>query len=138
MRKEPIHYKRIILETFYKNTMKIIDLSNPQRVNRKPEQKITLLSSGNYIEQGFEIKTVQLRLYVEKIDDKLGSYSLITSLVETDKGSIEMLYDEGYRGTNPLEQTAELLRSHLGLSSLILRSVIALKEGNRKQNTHNI
>jgi len=115
--------------------MKIIDLANPQRVNRVPDKKITLLSSGNYKEQDFEIKTVQLRLYIEKIDEKLGPFSLLTTLVETDKGSIEMLYDEGYRGTNPLEQTADFLKSHLGLSSLVLRSVIALKEASKKQNT---
>lgn len=115
--------------------MKIIDLTNPQRVNRAPDKKITLFSSGNYIEQGFQIKTIQLRLYIEKIDEKLGPFSLITTLVETDKGSIEMLYDEGYRGADMLEQTADFLKLHLGLSSLILRSVIALKEASKKQNT---
>jgi hypothetical protein len=115
--------------------MKIIDLVNPQRVNREPDKKITLFSSKNYIEQGIQIKTVQLRLYIEKIDEKLGPFSLITTLVETDKDSIEMLYDEGYRGENILEQTADFLKSHLGLSSLILRSVIAIKEASKKQNT---
>jgi hypothetical protein len=114
--------------------MKIIDLTNPQRVNRVPDKKITLLS-GNYIEQGFQIKTVQLSQYIEKIDEKLGPFSLITILVATDKGSIEILYDEGYRGADTLEQTADFLKSHLGLSSLILRSVIALKEASKKQNT---
>jgi hypothetical protein len=113
--------------------MKIIDLTNPQRVNREPDKKISLFSSGNYIEQGIQIKTVQLRLYIEKIDEKLGSFSLITTFVDTDKGSIEMLYDEGYRGANTLVQTADFLKSHLGLSGLILRSVIALKEDTEKQ-----
>ncbi|MBM3895202.1 MAG: hypothetical protein FJ359_02040 [Thaumarchaeota archaeon] len=115
--------------------MKIIDLTNPQRVNREPDKKITLFSSGNYTEQGFKIKTVQLRQYIEKIDEKLGPFSLITTLVETDKDSIEMLYDEGYGEKSTLEQTADFLKSHLGLSSLILRSVIALKEASKKQNT---
>ncbi len=55
--------------------MKIIDLTNPQRVSRVPDKKITLLSSGNYIEQGFQIKTIHLRLYIEKIDEKLGPFS---------------------------------------------------------------
>ena len=97
--------------------MKIIDLTNPQRVNRVPDKKITLLSLGNYTEQGFQIKTIQLRLYIEKIDEKLGPFSLITTLVETDKGSIEMLYDEGYRRADMLEQTTDFLKSHLGLKS---------------------
>ncbi len=115
--------------------MKIIDLTNPQRVNRVPDKKITLLSLGNYTEQGFQIKTIHLRLYIEKIDEKLGPFSLITTLVETDNGSIEMLYDEGYHMADTLEQTADFLKLHLGLSSLILRSVIALKEASKKQNT---
>jgi len=46
-----------------------------------------------------------------------------------------MLYDEGYRGADTLEQTADFLKFYLGLSSLILRSVIALKEASKKQNT---
>ena len=29
---------------------------------------------------------------------KLGVFSLITSFVETDVGSVEMIYDEGFRG----------------------------------------
>jgi len=115
--------------------MKIIDLTNPQRVNREPDKKITLFSSGNYTEQGIQIKTVQLRQYIEKIDEKLGPFSLITTLVETDKDSIEILYDEEYGEKSTLEQTADFLKSHLGLSSLILRSVIALKEASKKQNT---
>ena len=93
--------------------MKIIDLTNPQRINREPDKKITLFASGNYIEQGIRIKTVQIRQYIEKSDEKLGPFSLITTLVETDKDSIEILYDEGFRGENTLEQTADFLKSHL-------------------------
>ena len=52
---------------------------------------------------------------------------MITSLVETDKGEVEMIYDEGYRGEKPLERAANFLMHNLGLSSIILRSVIALQ-----------
>lgn len=51
---------------------------------------------------------------------------MITSFVDTDKGSIEMIYDEGYRGINPLESAKELLVKCLGISGLILRSIITL------------
>lgn len=108
--------------------MKIIDLHDPQRVNRKPDQVEVVFSSGDFKEQGFLVNLVELRLYIEQTNEKLGSFSLITSFVQTDKGSIEMLYDEGYRGKNSLTRTTEFLISNLGLSALILRSIIALKD----------
>jgi hypothetical protein len=107
--------------------MNLIDLHNPERVNRKADQIKILFSSGDFEEQGFLVKHVELRLYVEKIDEKLGPFSLITSFVQTDKGSIEMIYDEGFRGDDSLNRTVKFLISNLGLSALILRSVIALK-----------
>ena len=107
--------------------MNIIDLKNPERVNRKPDQIEILFSSGDFEEQGFSVTHVELRLYVEKTDEKLGPFSLITSFVQTDKGTVEMIYDEGYRGDDSLNRTVKFLISNLGLSALILRSIIALK-----------
>jgi len=107
--------------------MKIIDMTNPSRVNRDPDDVAVLVESGNFVEQGFVIKKISLRLFVEKNDAKLGKYSLITSLVETDKGEVEMIYDEGYRGEDALGRAASFLMNNLGLSSIILRSVIALQ-----------
>lgn len=107
--------------------MKITDVANPERVNRKPDKTIMLLSSGNFTEQGFTIKKIELRLFIEKIDQKLGPFSLVTSLVETDKGEVEMMYDEGYRGEDVLEKTANFILNNLGLSGIILRSIIVLQ-----------
>lgn len=107
--------------------MKIIDLLNPERINRLPDKSTILFSEKNYFEHGFKIKKVELRLFIEKIDENLGPYSLITSLLDTDKGSIEMIYEEGYHGTNSLERSVEFLVSSLGISGLILRSTIALE-----------
>ncbi|HXW02160.1 MAG TPA: hypothetical protein VD828_02145 [Candidatus Nitrosotenuis sp.] len=107
--------------------MKITDVANPERVNRKPDKTIMLLSSGNFTEQGFTIKKIELRLFIEKIDQKLGPFSLITSLVETDKGEVEMTYDEGYRGEDVLEKTANFILNNLGLSGIILRSLLVLQ-----------
>ncbi len=107
--------------------MKIIDLHNPERVNRRPDQIEILLSSGDFEEQGFLIKRVEMRLYIEKNDEKLGKFSLITSFVKTDKGTVEMVYDEGYRGDDSLNRAVKFLISNLGLSALILRSIITLK-----------
>ncbi len=108
--------------------MTIVDLHDPQRVNRTPDDVKVLLSSGNFIQDNFIISKVELRLYNEKTDEKLGVYSLITSFVETDKGSIEMIYDEGFRGEGSLLRAAEFLTSNLGISGLILRSIISLRE----------
>ncbi len=107
--------------------MKIIDVANPERINRKPDRTIMLLSSGNLAEQGYIIKKIELRLFVEKIDQKLGPFSLVTLLVETDKGEVEMTYDEGYRGEDVLEKTANFILNNLGLSGIILRSLLVLQ-----------
>ena len=106
--------------------MKHIDITNPKRVDRNPDKIIELLSNGSITENGYVIKNIQLRLYIEKYDKKLGQYSLITSLIETDKGSVEMIYDEGYRGNDALETSSKFLTENLGISSLILRSLIFL------------
>ena len=115
--------------------MKVIDVINPQRINKAPDKTIVLLSDGNFIEQGFIIRKIQLCLYLQKYDEKLGPYSLLTVSVETDKGEIEMTYDEGYQGKNALEEAAGFLTSNLGLSSLILRSIIQLKTESEKVKT---
>jgi hypothetical protein len=108
--------------------MIIVDLHDPQRVNRTPDDVQVLLSSGNFVQDGFTISKVELRLYNERTDEKLGVYSLITSFVETNKGSVEMIYDEGFRGEEPLLRAAQFLTSNLGISGLVLRSIISLRE----------
>jgi hypothetical protein len=107
--------------------MNIVDLHDPKRVDRTPDEVNVLLSSGNFIQDEFVISTVELRLYTERADDKLGDFSLITSFVETNRGSVEMIYDEGFRGKNPILRATEFLTSNLGISGLILRSIITLR-----------
>lgn len=111
--------------------MRIIDMVNPQRVMRSPDKTIVVLSGGGFVEQGFTIKRVELRLFVEGRDERLGPYLLITALVQTDMGEVESVYDEGYRGENALESAASLLLNNLGLSAVILRSIIALEEAKK-------
>ena len=108
--------------------MNYVDIPDPKRVDRTPDKTIQLLSDGSATEKGYKIKNIQLRLYTEKNDKKLGPYSLITSLVETDRGSVEMVYDEGFRGNNALERSSKFLTDNLGISGLILRSIIFLDE----------
>jgi len=108
--------------------MKIVDLHDPTRVDRTPDDVIVMVSSGNFAQDDFIICKVELRLYNERVDEKLGVFSLITSFVETDVGSVEMIYDEGFRGDNSLSRAAEFITSNLGISGLILRSIISLRE----------
>ena len=108
--------------------MKVIDLHDTQRVKRTPDDVKILFSNGSFTQDEFLISKVELRLYKEKIDENLGVYSLITSFVETDKGSIEMIYDEGYRGNDSLLRAFTFVKSNLGISGIILRSVISLRE----------
>jgi hypothetical protein len=114
--------------------MNIVDLHDPQRVNRTPDNVEILLSSGNFIQDEFRISKVELRLYYERTDAKLGQYSLITSFIETDKDSIEMIYDEGFRGVDSLSRAAKFLTSNLGISGLVLRSIISIREKTSSKN----
>lgn len=113
---------------------KVVDVTDPERINRAPDKTVTLMSGGSFSEQGHIVKSVSLNLYIQRKDEKLGPFSLITVLVETDKGLVEMTYDEGYRGENAIEEAATFLTSHIGLSGLILRSVMQLNQSLNKNN----
>lgn len=113
---------------------KVIEVADPERIDRAPDKTITLMSKGRFTERGHVVQNISLNLYIQKKDEKLGPYSLMTALVETDKGAIEMTYDEGYRGEHALEEAAAFLTSHLGISGLILRSIIQLDQSKNKNN----
>ncbi len=102
-------------------------MADPTSIDRAPDKAVVLMASGSFVERGYIVKSVHLNLYIQRKDPKLGVFSLITAFVDTDKGSIEMTYDEGYRGDNALEEAAAFLTSHLGISGLILRSIIQLE-----------
>ena len=108
--------------------MEIIDLHDPSRIDKNPDKIKFLLQNGNFIQDEFEISDIELRLYLEKIDEKLGPYSLITSFVKTNKGTIEMIYDEGFLGEDALTRAFTFLTTNLGLSGLVLRSVISIRQ----------
>ena len=108
--------------------MDIIDLHNPDRINKNPDEIKFLLKNGNFIQDEFEISDIELSLYLEKIDQKLGAYSLITSFVRTNKGTIEMIYDEGFLGEDALSRAFTFLTTNLGLSGLVLRSIISIRQ----------
>ena len=53
--------------------------------------------------------------------------SISTWLPFVNPTAIEILYDEGYRGQNALDDSVKFLTQNLGLSSLILRCILSLK-----------
>ena len=112
---------------YLNNDMDIIDLHDPSRVNRNPDDVKILLDNGDFIQDEFTISQIELRFYQEKIDEKLGPYSLITSFVKTNRGTIEMIYDEGFLGSDALSRAFGFLTTNLGLSALVLRSVISIR-----------
>lgn len=100
---------------------------DPARINRPPDNAEVLLAGGAQKNNGFVINKVELRQYIERKDDRLGDYSLLTVVIETDKGTAEMKYDEGFRGPRALESAVTMLRQYVGLASLINRALIELQ-----------
>ena len=107
--------------------MKFIDIPDSQRIEREPDNRSLIFTDGKIMQEGVEIKQIELLQYKMNVDVNLGEYSIITALVDTDHGQIEILYDEGYRGNDALNESANMLIQNLGLSGLILRSLISLK-----------
>ena len=73
--------------------MKIIDVAEPDRINKKPDKIIQIVQNAKIVQEGFQIQAIELRLYTQHTDKNLGVFSVITAFVQTNKGSIEMLYD---------------------------------------------
>ena len=107
--------------------MKFVDVPDSNRIESGPDNRTVIFSDGKITQDGVEIKKIELLEYKINTDQNLGTYSIITALVDTDQGLIEILYDEGYRGDDALNDSANMLIQNLGLSGLILRSLISLK-----------
>ncbi len=107
--------------------MKFVDVPDSKRIERDPDNRNVIFSDGKITQDDVEIKKIELLEYKINTDQNLGTYSIITALVDTDQGQIEILYDEGYRGDDALNDSVTMLVQNLGLSGLILRSLISLK-----------
>jgi len=107
--------------------VKVVDVSDPVRVNRTPDDVHVFLESGTVACEGFDVSKIELRLYTVDSTAR-GPYSLITAFVETNCGSVETTYDEGFRGSKPLASAVRLLTENLGLSALVLRLTMSLRQ----------
>ena len=86
---------------------------------------------------GLDVTAIRLCEYVERPaagePGGRGPYSLITAVVETDAGTAELEYDEGYRGADALGEAGRFLVGHLGASALVERAAIAIaSRGDRR------
>jgi hypothetical protein len=97
----------------------------PGRITGPPARSVQLLQNAMKVE-GVSIRKMEMHQYVERRDEQLGDYSLLTIVVETDRGAVEMKYDEGFRGPDALDSAARLLLQYTGLAALINRALIEL------------
>ncbi len=74
------------------------------------------------------IERVELRHYRERLDKEKGIYSLITVYLKSTKGEVELKFDEGFKGKDPLPEISLILKRYVGLESLINRLLIAFNE----------
>ena len=98
--------------------MKFVDIPEPNRIERDPDDRRIILTDGKIEQSDVVINQIELLLYKIKIDPNLGEYSIITALIDTDCGQIEILYDEGYRGNDALNESANMLIQNLGLKAV--------------------
>lgn len=98
------------------------------RISNEPLGKVVLLDGGSLSVDNVSIKRVELRLYRERFDKSKGFYSLITVYLKSSKGEIELKFDEGFKGTDPLQEISMILMRYVGLESIINRTLIALHE----------
>ena len=102
--------------------MKFNDIPDPSRIDKIPDESQTIFSSENFMEQGFIIKKIEMRLYIEK-----EKKCLITIFLQSDKGEVEMLYNELSYDKNSLPNLTKFVTNQLGISSMVTRAIIFLK-----------
>jgi hypothetical protein len=98
------------------------------RLSKEPIEKVVLFEGITLSVDKVSIERVELRHYRESLDVQRGFYSLITVYLKSSKGEIELKFDEGFKGNDPLPELSLILMKYVGLESLINRLVIALDE----------
>ncbi|HEX2408187.1 MAG TPA: hypothetical protein VHJ38_13365 [Nitrososphaeraceae archaeon] len=96
-------------------------------LQKTPKKSFIILSNVMYDTIHF-IKKLELLFYIISKHPTLGDYSILIISLETNKGTIIMKYDEGYRGENAFDNAIEILTQYSGLSSLINRALIELDQ----------
>jgi len=103
----------------------VLDLETNNLLQQSPKNRKIILSNIMYDSIHF-IKKLELLMYITNNHKILGDYSILVSTIETDKGTVIMKYDEGYRGKDVFDNSIKMLTQYSGLSSLINRALIEL------------
>jgi hypothetical protein len=98
------------------------------RISNAPIDKVVLFDGVSLSVDNVSIERVELRQYLEGLDKENGFYSLITVYLKSNRGQIEPMFDEGFKGKDPLPQISLILMRYLGLKSIINRLLIAFNE----------
>jgi hypothetical protein len=98
------------------------------RISGAPINKAVLFEGVSLSVDNVMIDRVELRQYLESLDQEKGIYSLITVYLKSNRGEMELKFDEGFRGKNPLPEIYLILTKYVGLESLLNRLVLAFNE----------
>lgn len=107
------------------NKRVILDLETNKLLHKTPNKSKIILSNIVY-DSIYVIKKLELSIYTTNNHKILGDYSILVIIIETNKGTVIMKYDEGYRGKDAFHNAIEMLTQYNGVSSVINRALIEL------------
>ena len=107
------------------NKRVILDLET-NKLLQKPPNKSKIILSNIVYDSIYVIKKLELSIYTTNSHKILGDYSILVIIIETNKGTVIMKYDEGYRGKDAFDNAIEMLTQYNGVSSVINRALIEL------------
>ena len=107
------------------NKRVILDLETNELLQKPPNKSKIILRNIVY-DSIYVIKKLELSIYTTNNHRILGDYSILVIIIETNKGTVIMKYDEGYRGKDAFDNAIEMLTQYNGVSSVINRALIEL------------
>jgi hypothetical protein len=108
------------------NKIVTLDLETTKLLQKPPDKSKIILNNIMY-DSIYFIKKLELSIYTINNHEILGSYSILVIFLETNKGTVIMKYDEGYRGKDAFDNAVEMLTQYNGMSSVINRALIELE-----------
>lgn len=108
------------------NNKRVILDHETNKLLQKPPNKSKIILRNIVYDSIYVIKKLELSIYTTNNHRILGDYSILVIIIETNKGTVIMKYDEGYRGRDAFDNAIEMLTQYNGVSSVINRALIEL------------
>lgn len=108
------------------NNKRVILDHETNKLLQKPPNKSKIILRNIVYDSIYVIKKLELSIYTTNNHRILGDYSILVITIETNKGTVIMKYDEGYRGKDAFDNAIEMLTQYNGVSSVINRALIEL------------